>query len=947
MRSVILYGIIFIFFHGVLIGQHPDSTIAAQLEERARLIEKEGDLIQVTKLLHEALDKYLAALGAGHPLIPEKRLALGEAYIIIDALDDGLEQLHLALKQLQKDPTEAEKALRTYTEIARALMEKGQLRQSEIVLREALQLVNEEWGMGSAQAGAFLYYSGIAALRKKDISTAIRYMRQCLQVSLNHHPDNKRRLFAIYDQLANVYVQDARYDTAFVLYEKALGLAHAEFGPDHLAVSNALNNVGTAHQYQENYVEAVAYYEQSLKIRKEALGEKHPRVSSSLYNIAQCKRQLGAFDQAAALLSEVLEIRKAKYGLRSPLVARTYLSMGINSAMTHQYDLAGQYYNAAYQALEFDPRQAGSIARTESAYEVLNILEAHASAFYTQFVLTGENSHLDSAAWYTDLAFQIINIVRNSFADENSQAILVDRKYNIYETGMHIANATPEANRHQRAFEILERSKSAMLYNAYRRSRAQKLAGIPDSVLDLESSLKSNLIALEKRRYLAAQNATTDRGSIAELDSALFVARQEFSVLHTTLKAEYARYYSFAQEERIPSLKDVQAALGSEETLVEFFVGDTSLFLLGINHDSTVFMKIARVDVVQRAVDTLIAGLLEYHAGDQQTERRYIECDRKYRKSARILYEILIRPLELFLKEDLVIISEGQFLTVPFEVLLTSDPELPLSYKSYPFFLLEKNMSYAFSATLFLESRNSECTTGNNWLGFAPEFTEIVNSEFGFLQFNQREVSEIKQLLRGDAFLGANASREAFLTSAGDYRIIHLATHAVLEDNAEYSFIAFQPSIGSSDKLYIREIYNLPLQAELVTLSACASGRGEIVRGAGLVSIGRAFQYSGALSAIQTLWNINDQKTTELFGNFYRNLKDGATKQTALSHAKRQFLRENDHYHAHPYFWAAPVLYGNTSELYHNTTLFSWIAMALLLFGAIFWFFSSNRLKNS
>ena len=113
--------------------------------------------------------------------------------------------------------------------------------------------------------------------------------------------------------------------------------------------------------------------------------------------------------------------------------------------------------------------------------------------------------------------------------------------------------------------------------------------------------------------------------------------------------------------------------------------------------------------------------------------------------------------------------------------------------------------------------------------------------------------------------------------------------------------------------LYNRDLYNLTLNAEMVVLSACETGIGELQKGEGIISLARGFSYAGAKSIITTLWSINDEKSKELMLSFYSNLKEGQTKDAALRQAKLDFIHKYSH-RAHPFFWAAFIPIGDMSD---------------------------------
>jgi CHAT domain-containing protein len=148
----------------------------------------------------------------------------------------------------------------------------------------------------------------------------------------------------------------------------------------------------------------------------------------------------------------------------------------------------------------------------------------------------------------------------------------------------------------------------------------------------------------------------------------------------------------------------------------------------------------------------------------------------------------------------------------------------------------------------------------------------------------------------------------------GDYQIIHLATHGILNSEApELSGVVLSlvDKQGNSQNGFLRlhDIFNLNLPAELVVLSACQTGLGQEIRGEGLVGLTRGFMYAGAPRLVVSLWNVDDAATAEFMTRFYRLLlNDGLKPAQALRETQLQMQRETKW--KSPYYWAAFTLQG-------------------------------------
>ena len=141
---------------------------------------------------------------------------------------------------------------------------------------------------------------------------------------------------------------------------------------------------------------------------------------------------------------------------------------------------------------------------------------------------------------------------------------------------------------------------------------------------------------------------------------------------------------------------------------------------------------------------------------------------------------------------------------------------------------------------------------------------------------------------------------------------MHFATHGLLnEKNPRLSGLVLARDDTSKEDGVLRlgEVYNLRLAADLVVLSACETGLGQVARGEGTIGLTRGFLYAGAASALVSLWQVSDATTSDLMVDFYDAMLRGTDKPTALREAKRRLIRRQPEY-AKPYYWAPFILIG-------------------------------------
>ncbi len=204
---------------------------------------------------------------------------------------------------------------------------------------------------------------------------------------------------------------------------------------------------------------------------------------------------------------------------------------------------------------------------------------------------------------------------------------------------------------------------------------------------------------------------------------------------------------------------------------------------------------------------------------------------------------------------------------------------------------------------------------------FAIEDTTALDSLRGSmirLNWAEKEVTSISELMNGEVYCYDRATEKTFKEKAPNAGILHIATHAVVNDvNPLFSKLIFSPDPNSGEDGFLNtyELYNLKLKATMVVLSACNTGYGKLVRGEGIMSLARGFMYAGCPSLVISLWSVDDRSTSELMKSYYIRLVQGKSKDAALREAKLEFLKNADEVKANPFYWSGMIFIGNTDPL--------------------------------
>ncbi len=182
-----------------------------------------------------------------------------------------------------------------------------------------------------------------------------------------------------------------------------------------------------------------------------------------------------------------------------------------------------------------------------------------------------------------------------------------------------------------------------------------------------------------------------------------------------------------------------------------------------------------------------------------------------------------------------------------------------------------------------------------------------AGENFADLPWSYKEVQTIASVVDMDAYTGAEATEDRFKSLAPHYRILHLATHGILDEtNPMNSRLVFNRAYGSSEDglLHAYEVYGMDLDADLVVLGSCRSGSGKFITGEGVVGLTHSFLHAGCGSVLMSLWPIDDKATAGLMIGLYRHMQSRIPVDEALRKAKLDMIHGTDPVLANPFYWA-------------------------------------------
>ncbi|UKO99718.1 CHAT domain-containing protein [Nostoc sp. UHCC 0870] len=286
----------------------------------------------------------------------------------------------------------------------------------------------------------------------------------------------------------------------------------------------------------------------------------------------------------------------------------------------------------------------------------------------------------------------------------------------------------------------------------------------------------------------------------------------------------------------------------------------------------------------------------------------------KVKQKLRRLHELLIEPIADLLpsneNERVTFVPQDELFLVPFPALRDAENK----------YLIEKHTILTAPSIQVLDlTRQQQVNSkksGEVLLVGNPKMPKVVlkpgepPEQLSNLIWAEKEAKDIASLFGTQAITGDKATETAIVQQMTKARIIHLATHGILDNfRGLGSAIALTPSAQDDGLLTAEEIFNLKLNADLVVLSACDTGRGRIT-GDGVIGLSRSFITAGVPSVIVSLWAVDDNSTSVLMTKFYQNMEQNLDKATALRNAMLSTMKT----HPSPKYWAAFTLIGEVGE---------------------------------
>jgi len=440
------------------------------------------------------------------------------------------------------------------------------------------------------------------------------------------------------------------------------------------------------------------------------------------------------------------------------------------------------------------------------------------------------------------------------------------------------------------------------LLETVKAAEATKFGEVPDSILKIGKQYRANISFYEKKVFDASENQRQP------LNDSLFKLNNKYINYLASVEKEYPKYYQLKYDAKTATIEETKTFLDRNEIVINYHIADSVLYAMIVSKKEVDLKEIPFNKDIQKKIEQFYRKIASPSL-DGDDELQIL--------SNEIYNEILKPVLDDNFANELIIIPDGVLSYIPFGVLSKTGD-------SWNYVINDHSIRYASSATLMINPfQNGGDKVKNKLLAVAPTFDD---SSLYNLPFSTNEIELVASHFDGISISGAEATLQNFNSTNNEYGLLHLATHASANDEfPDYSYLAFSPN-EDGDKLYVKDLYNQTISANMVTLSACQTGIGKLQRGEGLLSIERGFMYAGAKSLTTTMWKNNDKTTSQLMDFYYGHLKKGEAKDIALQRAKQDYLNTtSDDLLKHPYYWAGFKIIGDASPVSSKVKWWYWV----------------------
>jgi CHAT domain-containing protein/predicted DNA-binding protein YlxM (UPF0122 family) len=775
-----------------------------------------------------------------------------------------------------------------------------------------------------------LYQSATEQLNKGQLRAALKTFEQVL-ATLRQINDPQAEA-ATLNQIGLVYNNLGDAKKALNYYQQSLTIFQQQQARKEQGTT--LTNIAAVYRNLGQYQKALEFYQQALVRRREvkdAVGE-----AVTLNNMAAVYDNLGQYPKSLELYKQALVIFEKVNDPRGK--GTTLNNIGLNYSNQDAYSEALSYYKQALEILETAGDRLG-VGRT-----LTNIGFAYSNLAEYQKALASLEQAL---------------AIRREIGDRPGEAVTLDR----------IGTVHRQQNSYKTALQFYEQALAIFKEVKNSPGVGYTLSNIGATLLkvgDFKAAAEQLMAAVEVWESLRPGLTDENKVSLFEKQAETYGLLQQASIAQNKTEAaleiaERGRARAFAEllasrlgtdkSEQLAALKPPnieqikQIAAEQKATIIEYSIVADKLYIWAIAPDGDIAFRqidtsnldISLSDVARNTLVAAATGRNRGSAPDdrvaESTNNSAVVSTRKIKRRLHETYKLLIEPITDLLPKNagdrVIFIPQGVLFLIPFAALQDAAGNYIIEKHTVSIApsIQVLDLTRQHRQRLRSHPKSQVLVVGNPTMPSIRSIADEAPTPLSPLPGAEKEAIAIASILGTQAIVGKDATERAIAQKMPQASIIHLATHGLLNelqymDLGVPGAIALAPDrtptgagtgaqpldqgdAAGDGLLTSGEIFNLKLNAELVVLSACNTGRGTI-SGDGVLGLSRSFIAAGVSSIVVSLWFVPDAPTAELMAEFYHQLQQNSDKAVALRQAMLVTMRQ----HPQPSNWAAFTLIG-------------------------------------
>jgi CHAT domain-containing protein/Flp pilus assembly protein TadD len=878
---------------------------------------------------------------------PEYAMLCGNiaVYYIVTGKYQRAEQLFQKVIQIQKitlgeEHTDYALTLSNIGELYRLM---GRYKESEFYLLESIRIYEQSAFRNNPDHFAPMnnlasLYTGLGNFSKAE-KILLEIIDKHKIIHHENHPD-----VAIYlNNLAMVYIDLKYYTKAEQILIRVINIDKLHFGEKHESYATHLNNLGLVYDYMGNKEKAESCYFEASVIDKEIYGQLHPNYAMGLNNLSILYTKNKNYDEAIRLSIETLEIRETILGGKHPDYSKSLLQLGTLYSIIDKNDEAEPLILESNDITNYNTYQNFSFMSDEEKESYINTTYSEFCKF-NSFALKRRNAN----------PAIVCHVFNNSL---RNKALLLKSNKTMRN---NIINSHDSVLINQYEKWISLKKELGQLYSQLKDEWNKDVSQLEEQANALEKELVINSESINKFTEIQKLTWKDVRKRLKQNEAVVDMVRFQY---YDDRKTDSVFYAALIITSDIDYPKMV--LLSKSPDFEGKYLNEYSRYIMS-------------------------AGFEDFGIVNQSSLTCYEVFWKEIENEIEGKEVIYFCPEGVYHKINLktILCNDGKYVTEKKDIVLVNSVNEILengyyNHKSSNLALLVGNPDFnlTFQTT---QNQFNDLDLINSDGSFIPHYRDLQDFKLTNLPGSQMEVRQIEKILKQSHYmtqcLTGDQALETSVKAVENPRILHLATHGFFAgriNDVNESYADRDLLSGYNTEMLIKnrmlrsglmfsgcqnalkgfnnisesiddgiltsyEVMNLNLNStELVVLSACESGLGEIINGEGVYGLQRAFKIAGAQNIIMSLWKVDDQATQLLMTKFYEYWLDGIPKRKAFNQAQ-EFLRTQTEYKS-PFYWGGFVYLGTDTPTEEKSVNLYWLFLIIIPIAVLFFYRRLNK----